>query len=203
MEIQLDKLIEKIKKEGIEQAKAEAAKIKSEAEASASAIVKEAKDKADAIIVGAEEEAKRSEKAGIAALEQASRNLVLSFKGEIQGLLDLLTKKAVASSYSLDVVKDVLPKLISNWGSMNTDSLTVLLSEDDLKILDQAFVTGLQSSLKEGVELKGVKKLDKGFHIMEKDGGAFYDFSAESVANMLSAYLNPKLSEILKGTEAV
>jgi V/A-type H+-transporting ATPase subunit E len=33
---------------------------------------------------------------------------------------------------------------------------------------------------------------------VEKDGSAFYDFSSEAVANMLSAYLNPRLAESLK-----
>jgi len=40
--------------------------------------------------------------------------------------------------------------------------------------------------------------IDGGFRIAEKDGSAFYDFSAEAVAAMLSAHLNPKVAEILK-----
>jgi len=74
----------------------------------------------------------------------------------------------------------------------------VVLSENDLKKIDDAFKAKLVSTLKGGVEFKAIKNLDGGFRIAEKDGSAFYDFSAESVAAMLSAYLNPKLGEILK-----
>jgi V/A-type H+-transporting ATPase subunit E len=73
-----------------------------------------------------------------------------------------------------------------------------VLSEGDLKKLDDSFKSGLAYALKGGVELKAGKNIDGGFHIMEKDGSAFYDFSSEAVANMLCAYLNPRLAETLK-----
>ena len=201
MDIQLNELIEKIKKEGIESAQAGAAKLRSEAEAEAKKILEDAKQEAEAIVKRAKEDADRSEKAGVAALEQASRNLILAFKGEIQGILDSIIAESVSSSYSTDVIKGILPDLVKNWAVKNTDSLTVLLSENDVKKLDDAFKVNLASTLKGGVEIKVGKNLDAGFHIVEKDGSAFYDFSAEAVAKMLSAYLNSKLAEILKNVE--
>jgi len=198
MDIQLQELIDKIKKEGIESAQTAAAKLKAEAQAEAKKIIEEARREAQGLIAQGKADAERSEKAGIAAVEQASRNLVLAFKGEIQGLLDKLTAEAVASSYSGDVIKEILPDLIKNWAAKNTDSLSVLLTEGDLQKLDASFKARLASVLKGGVDLKAGKNLGGGFHIAEKDGSAFYDFSAESVANLLSAYLNPKLAETLK-----
>ena len=198
MDIQLSDLIEKIKKDGIESAQAESAKLKSEAEAEAKKIISDAKREADAIVAKAGEDAKRSEASGVAALEQASRNLILAFKGEIQGFLDKLVADSVASSYSADVIKNILPDLIKNWAVKDTDSLSVLLSEGDLAQLDSAFKAQLVSALKGGVELKPQKAGGGGFRIVEKDGSAFYDFSAQSVANIISAYVNPKLAEILQ-----
>ena len=198
MEIQLQELIDKIKKDGIESASGEAARVKRDAEAEAARIVAVAQKEAADIVSRGKVDAERFEKAGIAAVEQASRNLVLAFKGEIQGLLDKLTAEAVGSSYSADVVKGILPDLIKNWAVKNTDSLSVVLSEGDLQKLDGSFKSQLASALKGGVDLKAGKGIDGGFHIAEKDGSAFYDFSAESVAAMLSAYLNPRLAETLK-----
>ena len=198
MEVQLQELIDKIKKDGIESASEEAARVKRDAEAEAVRIVAAAQSEAATIISRGKADAERSEKAGNAALEQASRNLVLAFKGEIQGLLDKLVAESVASSYSADVIKGILPDLVKNWAVKNTDSLSVVLSEGDLKKLEDAFKANLASTLKGGVELKAGRNLSGGFHIAEKDGSAFYDFSAEAVANLLSAYLNPRLAEILK-----
>ena len=198
MDIQLNELIEKIKKDGIESAQAGASKLRADAETEAKKIIEDAKKEAEAIIARGKTDAERSEKAGIAAVEQASRNLILAFKGEIQGLLDKLVSEAVGSSYSADAIKGILPDLIKNWAVKNTDTLSVVLSEGDLKKLDDSFKSQLASTLRGGVDLKVGKSLDGGFHIAEKDGSAFYDFSAESVANMLSSYLNPRLAETLK-----
>ena len=197
MDIQLHELIEKIKKEGIESAQAGAVKLKSDTEAEARKIIEDAKREAEAIIARGKADAERSEKAGIAAVEQASRNLILAFKGEIQGLLDKLAAEAVTSSYSADVIRNILPDLIRNWPAKNTDSLSVILSEADAKKLDDAFRAQLSSVLRGGVEIKVGKNIDRGFHIAEKDGSAFYDFSAEAVAKLLSAYLSPHLAETL------
>jgi len=48
------------------------------------------------------------------------------------------------------------------------------------------------------VELKSNRKLASGFRISNKEGSVYYDFSSEAVAKQLSAYLNPKLAELLK-----
>jgi V/A-type H+-transporting ATPase subunit E len=198
MDIQLQELIDKIKREGIESAQSDAQKLKADAEAEAKRIVENAKKEAANLVAQGKADAERSEKAGIAAVQQASRNLVLAFKDEIQGLLDKLVSASVSEAFALDTIKGILPELLRSWASKNTDSLTVLLSEGNLKKLDDAFKGSLASTLKGGVSFKPAKGIDAGFHIAEKDGSAFYDFSAEAVASLLSAYLNPRLAETLK-----
>ena len=198
MEIQLQELIDKIKKDGIESASKEAARLKQEAEADAQRIVEEAKKEATDIVSRTKQDVERAERTGTAALEQASRNLILVFKTEIQKLLDKVIADTVASAFSIDVIKGILPDLIKNWTKNDTDSLTVLLSDNDLQKLDKAFMTKLSSTLKGGVEIRAEKGVNSGFRISEKDGSAYYDFSAEAVANMISDYLSPKLAETLK-----
>ena len=198
MEIQLQELIDKIKRDGIESATEEAAKLKREAEQEAARIISAAKKEADDIVSRGKADAERSEKAGLAALEQASRNLVLAFKGEIQTLLDKIIANGTASTYKDDTLKSVLPALLKNWASKGgSDSLDLLLSEEDLGKLKSWAGGALADELKKGLELKSDRNLGKGFRIANKDGSAYYDFSAESVAELLSAYLNPHLAELL------
>ena len=200
MEIQLQELIDKIKKDGIESASKETTRLKQEAETEAQRIVESAKKEAADIVNKSRLEAERAVKVGAAALEQAARNLMLVFKSDIQELLDKIIAETVSASFSIDTIKGILPELIKNWAGKNTDSLTVLLSEEDLKKLDSAYMSKLSSALKGGVELKSGKNIQSGFRIVEKDGSAFYDFSAEAVADMLSASLSPKLAEVLKNS---
>jgi V/A-type H+-transporting ATPase subunit E len=198
MEIQLQELIDKIKKDGIESASEEAARLKREAGAEAAGIISAAQKEAADIVSRGKADAERSEKAGIAALEQASRNLVLAFKGEIQALLDKLIAQASDSALGEDVLKAALPDILKAWASKSGDSLDILLPEDKLQKLQSWFNEKLVAEVKKGVELKSDRGLGAGFRIANRDGSAYYDFSAESVAQLLSAYLNPRLAGILK-----
>jgi len=198
MEIQVQELINKIKKDGIETAAQEASKVKQAAETEAAQIIEAAKKEAAEIVEKGKKDAARSEKAGVAALEQASRNLVLVFKDEIQALLDKLVKGQLESSYSTDVLKTVLPDLLKAWGTKNADTLEILLPEASLGKLQAFFKAKLAAELKKGLEIKPDSSLSGGFKIAKKDGSAYYDFSAEAVAELLSTYLNAHLSGILK-----
>ena len=48
------------------------------------------------------------------------------------------------------------------------------------------------------MEIKVDKTLSSGFRIGVKNGAAFYDYSAESLAQMFSAYLNPKVAGLIQ-----
>jgi len=132
-------------------------------------------------------------------LEQASRNLLLAFKDEIQALLDKLVVQQLKTSYDNDVLKAALPEILKSWAAKG-DSLALLLPKASLDKLEGFFKEKLAAQLKKGLELKSDNSFSGGFRISEKDGSAYYDFSAESVAEMLSDYLNPQLAEILKNS---
>jgi V/A-type H+-transporting ATPase subunit E len=197
MDIQLHELIEKIKKDGIESASEAAAQLKTQAEAEAKRIVETAKKEAETILARAKTDAERTEKAGIAAVGQASRNLVLEFRSKIQGLLDAITARETAASFDENTLKNLLPEIIKNWAAKG-DDLAVLLSDGDLKKLESSLKEKLSAELKKGVEFKSDRGIQAGFRIANKDGSAYYDFSAGAVAELLSAYLNPRLAETLK-----
>ncbi|MDR3325476.1 MAG: V-type ATP synthase subunit E [Spirochaetaceae bacterium] len=197
MDIQLQELIEKIKKEGIESANDAALKIKSDAEAEAKGIVDAAKKEADAAAAKGKVDAERFEKAGVAAVEQASRNLVLAFKSEIEGLLGKIVSKEIAKTYNDDVLKAVIPEVIKGWLA-GKGAVDVILDEARLSSLKSWSASALAAEIAAGVELKAGRSVGGGFRIGEKDGSAYYDFSASAVAEALADYLNPQLAEILK-----
>jgi len=198
VDIQVQELIDKIKKDGIESAAEEAAKKRQEAEAEAKRIVETAKKEAAKVTEKAKQDAERSEKAGVAALEQAARNLLLVFRDEVQALLDKIVSEQVKAAYGDELLKKVIPEALSAWNPKEQGSLDVLLGEDSLTKLSAFFKTKLAATLKKGLELKPDAGLSGGFRIAAKDGSAYYDFSADSVAEMFCAYLNPRLAEILR-----
>ncbi|MDR3131429.1 MAG: V-type ATP synthase subunit E [Treponema sp.] len=197
MEIQLQELIDKIKRDGIEAAVEEASRLKTQAEEEAKRITEAARKEAAGIAAAAKADAERAEKAGIAAVGQASRNVVLAFKTGIQAVLDRIVVRETASSLNDEVLKAVLPDILKGWAA-GKDALNLILNEAQVRSLADYFNGKLAGELKAGLEVKPDRNLAAGFRIANKDGSAYYDFSAESVAELLSAYLNPRLAETLK-----
>ena len=199
MDVQLQELIDKIKKDGVTAAEKEAAKIIAESEKKAESIKKNAEDQAAQIIKDAKAETKRMEKASDEAIIQAGRNMLLSFKDSIVAELDGLIKAETGKALSKDVLGKIIPETIKAWVK-NTDAseLSVLLSDKDLKALESTFKTKLKAEIKKGMEIKPDKTLAAGFRIGVKNGAAFYDYSADALAQMFAAYLNPKVAELMK-----
>ena len=79
MEIQLQELIDQIKKDGVEAAEAQAAAILETAKAEAEKIISDANAQADKIMADAKNENERIVKSGEDAIRQAGRILLISF----------------------------------------------------------------------------------------------------------------------------
>lgn len=199
MDFQLQDLIDQIKKDGVTSAENTASQIIADAEKKAAAIISEAESKASSIVKSATAETERMEKASVDAIRQAGRNLLISFRDGITAELSALIKKETEKAYDGSILKDLIPETVKAW-SKNADvgSLSVLLSEDNLKKLESVFQSALKAEIASGLEVKADDTLSNGFRIGMKDGSAYYDFSADSLAELFAAYLNPKTAAILK-----
>lgn len=90
MDVQLQELIDRIKKDGVASAEVSARSIIAEAEKKAASIIKEAELKADSIIRNAKSETERMEAASKDSITQAGRNLIISFRDGINRELSAL-----------------------------------------------------------------------------------------------------------------
>ena len=199
MDVQLHELIEKIKKDGIASAESNAKKIIEDAQKKAESIISDAEAKADSIIKAAKDETARLEKASEDAIAQSGRNLIIAFRDGINKELQALINEETEKVYDKDLLKKLIPDTVKAWSSnLETDELTVLLPAKDLKALESNFKTSLKAKISKGLEIKGDSSLSSGFRIGAKNGSAFYDFSAEEVASLFGAYLNPKVTALMK-----
>jgi V/A-type H+-transporting ATPase subunit E len=203
MDVQLQELIDKIKKDGVASAESTAQKIIAEAEKKAASIISDAEEKADGIIKNAKTETARMEKSSEEAITQAGRNLIISFRDSVTKELSGIVSAETAKAYDKDMLKKLIPETVKAWAS-NPDAkdITVLLAPKDLKELQSSLQTALKAQISKGLELKSDSSISAGFRIGAKDGSAFYDFSAEEVANLFGSYLNPKTAELMKNAAA-
>lgn len=199
MESQVQELIDKIKKDGVESAEKSAKEIIDKAKEEAKRIVKDAESRAEEAEKNASREAERFKVAGEEALKQASRNVLISFRAALLSELSSLIRADVKSVYSVELLKNLIPVVVGEWAKKSEASeLSVLLSERDLSEVEASLKSALSSLLEKGLTLKADKALKAGFRVGIKGGEAYYDYSAEAVAELLSAYINPRLSEIMK-----
>jgi V/A-type H+-transporting ATPase subunit E len=197
MEVQLKELIDKIKNDGVKDAEAKAAAIIKEAEAKSEEIIAKAKKEASQFISKAKEDAQRNEQSGKEALRQAGRDLVLNLQATITELFDTILKKEVAGAMDSKILVETISSLITSWKG-DVSNLKVLLSEKDFAAVEKVLMSKLAEQVKKGLEIKASKTLEAGFFVSVKDGSAYHNFSAEGIAEVLSEYLNPKISALLK-----
>ena len=198
MDVQLQELIDKIKKDGVASAEEQAAKIIAEAEAKAASIVKDAKSQAESIEKEAKAASERFQKAGEDAVKQASRNLLISFRDGINAELRAIVQDETAKTYSKDLLAKLVPETVKAWADKSDSAdLAVLLSKADLDALESGLKGALKDQIAKGLEIKADASLASGFRIGLKDGSAYYDYSSESVADLFAAYLNPKIAALV------
>lgn len=202
MEIQLQELIDQIKKDGVASAEAQAESILNSAKAEAEKIISEAQAQADKILQNAKNENERMVKSGEDAIRQAGRNLLISFRESVTRELKAIVGENVASVYSSDSFAKMVVNAVESWTAKpDAEDVSVLLNSKDLEQLEETLLADFKSKMLNGITLKASDNFDGGFRIAVKDGGAYYDYSAEAVVDMLSNYLSPKVTALLKEAE--
>ena len=199
MEIQLKELIDQIKKDGVEVAETEAQAILKAANDEAEKIVLSARIEAEKILQDAKKENERMVKSSEDAIRQAGRNLLISFRESVTSELKAVVSEKVDSVYSSDELSGLIISVVENWANTpDAEDIAVILNTEDLEKLEKALLSALKEKMLKGITLKANDSFDGGFRISVNNGSAYYDYSAESVVEMLSNYLSPKVAELLK-----
>ena len=196
MEIQLSELIEQIKKDGVAVAENESEAIVNSAKKEAEEIIAKAEKKAEEIIAKANAENDRIVKSGEDAIRQAGRNLLISFRESVNKELDAIVGDKVSEVYSSEELANIIAEIVK--ASAQNDDIAVLLNAKDLEKFEKNIISALKAKMLEGVTLKPDDNFIGGFRIEVNGGAAYYDYSANAVTEMLSSYLNPKVTALMK-----
>ena len=202
MEIQLQALIDQIKRDGVEAAAVEAESVLKAAKAEAEKIIADARSEAEKILINAKNENDRMVKSSEDAIRQAGRNLLISFRESVTKELKAIVSENVTAVYSSESFAQLVVKAVEGWANKpDADDISVILNSEDLKALEDTLLAGLKEKMTKGITLKANDNFDGGFRIAVNNGGAYYDYSSEAVVDMLSNYLSPKVTAILKEAE--
>lgn len=189
---ELQSLIEKINRDGIEKATAEAKKIISAAKEQAAAIVKSAKEESARYAVAAEADAKASAERAQETLRQAARDAVISVESSVTRLLEkvlasnvdaALSDPAVAATIAGEAVRDIVT-------SGEISAAPQVAAAIKAQLAGKANLTVVMD------ETHGA-----GFNVKLDGGRVEHDFTGATVAAELAKRLRPDLAALMKDAQ--
>ncbi|MGI9282768.1 MAG: ATPase [Endozoicomonas sp.] len=210
----VQELIEKLRNQGVQDGRDQAAQIVNEAEANASELIREAQAKADAIVSKAREEADFISKAGQEALQLAERNAVLELKDYLLEKFSGQISALVSGSLEKDeVLKQMILEVAGENNLHGEKNLEVVLPRkvigvDELRenpdlvkqgpLLD--FVTAQAAEmLQEGVTFSVGHTDQSGIKFRLHDKEIEVELSDETVTAVLLRHLQPRFRALLEG----
>lgn len=194
----LQSLLDKIKQEGLDKAAVCEKEIIANAEKKSAEIISLAKQEAAQIIKNAEIESANLKKRAESAIQQSSRDIILTLKNEIQGRLNKIFADSTAQAFSADYMAKLIAELCETFAKSPDTKLTVVAAVKDVDTLKNALMFALQESFKKNCEVFPDKELSGGFKVNFSGSDVFYDFSDDAVCSLLAEYAGPVVGELLK-----
>lgn len=204
----LNNLIDRIQKEGIEEADKAAVAIIAAAEKQAAEITAAATKQAAEITARARKEAELLDQRGRASLAQAARDTLLTVTQAIDAVFAELARRALAEALNPETLRTLLKTVVEHYFDDPTAAraVAIKLSAADTKAIGQQLMAEFGAAVAQGLTIGADNELIGGFRVALKDEHLFHDFTREAMAELLCAFLRPELAEITRkavGDDAV
>ncbi|MDY7010721.1 MAG: hypothetical protein SVV80_08220 [Planctomycetota bacterium] len=191
----IESFVEKLQKEGIEAGQAEATKLLDAARAEAEKIISDANARAEGIINGAGAEAEGIVKRGTDELELACRDTLLRLhQAVMRSVRAMLEKSAETNLKDKDFLANLVREVVVRYADKDARGdrpIEVRVSDEMLDTVS-ALVAG-EGPAKD-ISLAGGLK-SAGFEY--SSAGGTVEVTAESVAEVLSEMVSPRIQEII------
>lgn len=196
---ELQHLIERIRKEGVESGEKAADSLVAEAKQKAAKIIADAQKQAQAMVDKAEKESAAFAERGQATLQQAARDLLISIGGSVGDVVAGIVDAKVGAALTPDLMAQMLLKLAEAYAKDGGEGgIVAMLGEKDAAALKACFAKEYQDKLAAGIQIESDKEIFKGFRVGVKGGQVFHDFTQEAIAESLATFLRPELAQIVK-----
>jgi V/A-type H+-transporting ATPase subunit E len=196
---ELQHLIERIRKEGVESGEKAADSLVAEAKKKAAAITADAQKQAKDLVAKAEQDAEAFAARGKQTLQQAARDLLISIGGSVGNVVGGIVNEKLDKALSPEIMGQMLVKLAEAYGrGGDQGGIVAMLGEQDAAAVKAYIAREYQDKLASGIQIESAKGIFKGFRVGVKGGQVFHDFSADAIAESLASFLRPELGEIVK-----
>lgn len=201
MSQELQGLLDRIQKEGVEQAQKQKDEIISQAKSNAESIIQRTNMEAENILKTAKEEVKKIEERSKSTIQQAARDIAISLETELLKRLKKCVKSAVSESMTTSLMTEVIKKMVEAYSKSSSEDikLDLILAQKDINTLTESLKTSLIKDLKTQPQIIKGSDFSSGLKIGFNGSDVFLDFSDSTITDLICDYVSPRLSAILKG----
>ena len=188
---ELQQLLEKIQRDGVDKANAEAAAIVAKAKAEADTIVKKAQEDAAAAEAKGKADAEAYAARARETISQAARDTVLKVKEDVTKLLTQLLAQDVSAALATEAVPlaaAAVKELVTGSGAEVAASA---------KLVD-ALRAQLAAQAQNGVKVVADEMTGAGFTVKLDNGRVEHDFTDATISEALAQRLRADLANLLK-----
>ena len=188
---ELQQLLEKIQRDGVDKANAEAAAIVAKAKAEADTIVKKAQEDAAAAEAKGKADAEAYAARARETISQAARDTVLKVKEDVTKLLTQLLAQDVSAALATEAVPlaaAAVKELVTGSGAEVAASA---------KLVD-ALRAQLAAQAQNGVKVVADEMTGAGFTVKLDNGRVEHDFTDAAISEALAQRLRADLAKLLK-----
>jgi V/A-type H+-transporting ATPase subunit E len=189
---ELQQLLEKIQRDGVDKANAEAAAIVAKAKAEADALVKKAQEDAAAAEAKGKADAEAYAARARETISQAARDTVLKVKQDVMELL----KKLLLQNVTAALATEAVPLAAAAVKELVTGSATAEIAAAP-KLVD-ALRAQLAAQAQDGVKVVSDETTGAGFTVKLNNGSVEHEFTDAAIADALAQRLRADLAAFLK-----
>jgi V/A-type H+/Na+-transporting ATPase subunit E len=194
----IQSLIEKIQKDGVEAARLQAQEIEAQAKRQAEAILAQAQAQSQEMLAQAKESILRSEAMQKAALVQARRDMLIALRADITGMLDSLIRGQVRQALSQEAMAKIVADLIARTPLSGGAEVEIQVPREQVQQMETSLRALLSQEVRKGVTVKAGDLLQGGFVISFDSGKSSFDFSDKALAEFIGTALKPSLKELFE-----
>lgn len=190
----LQQLLDKIQRDGVDKAKSEADKILEKANAQAQALLANAKDEAERTIANARHEAEAFERRAEETVRQSARDTILTVEKSVTALLTRLLVNDVnaalnSTELTLRLTMEAVRAYLADHAAVEVAAAAKLADALRAKLAAEAV---------RGVTVVFDETAGTGFCVRLANGRIEHTFTGAAIAEALARQLRPRLAALMK-----
>lgn len=190
----MQQLLEKIQRDGVDKAKAEADKILEKANTQARQLLENAKNEAVRTVASARQEAEAFERRAEETIRQSARDTILTVEKAVGQLLgQLLVKDVNCALGNTDFVAGLALEAVRAYLAGNSAVEVAAANK-----LADALRAKLAAEALNGVRVVTDEATGTGFRVRLANGRVEHEFTGAAVAETLARQLRPRLAALMK-----